>query len=1114
MNSPLSKPVPLTLPAQFKGQVFQVMDALDYGDAVSNVALTLQRLLTGTGVKTRIHSKWFHDKVAEHRSDLSELRPSDDDIVIIHFSGYSEQAWPYLAQLRCTRVMLYHNITPHRFFDESTDIYRHCLKGREQLGELVRRCHFHWADSQYNLDELIGLGADPAGCAVVPIVVEPSTELPDAATLREAGRWLFVGRVAASKGLIALIRTFAAARKENAALAQKLVLVGGYGDRDPYYAQVRAEISKLGLGAQVSLTGKVSDAEVQRQFRQASVYVSMSEHEGFGVPLIEATFHDLPVVALDNSAVGETLGPTGGLADGAAAVTRLVLRVLTEPAARADMLAKQRANAPRFTSEAVGQKLADALRAMLPAPHQFARVSVVICTYNRSELLDRCLDYLQYQTNRNFEVVVVNGPSTDTTDSVIEAHAHHIKVVRNPERNLSRSRNLGIEHAAGDLIAFIDDDALPFDDWVDTLLREFNSRPLTLAGLGGPAYYAGSLEWQVQDIGINRFAESNMKITAAEVGRDGWERSLLGTNTCFRADILRAERGFDEQFDYFLDESELCFRLQLKNHIVGYCPDLYLRHEFAQSHNRSGKHSYNWRTICKNTAYFVAAYSGLEGKKLTQYLERRMDDERIAPLRAAMKAGEISETELNTYVAAIRGGVTQGLLDAREYPRTRALAMNAPEFLPYADATEAPVPAALHVCIVTKEFPPFVGAGGIGTLYYNLASELLLMGHRVTVLTPAEKDSVYQRGRFTLRHVRKRYICEDTLGTPGFVNNLNWSTSAFHAIAALNSDEPIDVIDSALWDAEALVTSLAPKGRRPPIVVRLVTPLPVVARLNGWSVPEYEFSLYCAAERSLIDNADAVVPISRSIASTIEKEHGVVRDSRWVQSYCGIAYWPSFESHLGYAELGQVNGKTLDLPSGARLVVFVGRLEGRKGVGELVLGARSFLAADPQAHLVLAGRDTDNFEALAAKELSEDVLSRVHFVGQVDDATRDKLLHAAHCVVFPSRYESFGLVPLEAFVHSVPVVAARAGAIPEVVADDECGLLFDAGDASDLARKVERLLLEPGLRERLSAGAYRQIRRFSSRKSAQQAVALYRSLTLPPQEPVVPALAAPLAEPA
>ena len=143
---------------------------------------------------------------------------------------------------------------------------------------------------------------------------------------------------------------------------------------------------------------------------------------------------------------------------------------------------------------------------------------------------------------------------------------------------------------------------------------------------------------------------------------------------------------------------------------------------------------------------------------------------------------------------------------------------------------------------------------------------------------------------------------------------------------------------------------------------------------------------------------------------------------------------------------------------------------------------------------MLAGRDVDDYAGKAARQLPKSLLERVHFLGQVDDPTRDKLLHAAHCLVFPSRYESFGLVPLEAFVHGVPVVAANAGAIPEVVADDHCGLLFEAGDAVDLARAVRRLLVEPGLRERLAAGAHAQIRHFSSRRSAIRAVELYRRL--------------------
>ncbi|WP_244131910.1 glycosyltransferase family 2 protein, partial [Burkholderia gladioli] len=182
----------------------------------------------------------------------------------------------------------------------------------------------------------------------------------------------------------------------------------------------------------------------------------------------------------------------------------------------------QRRNTERFTSDAVRKRVVDALRKVLPAAKRFTTVSIIICTYNRADLLERCLDYLQYQTNQNFEVVGVNGPSNDGTDAVLERYKDRIKIGSNPQRNLAISRNIGIDLADGDLLAFIDDDALPFDDWVETLLEEFNRRPLTLGALGGPAYYAGTLRYQSEDIGINKFAEAKGNIESREIGENGW----------------------------------------------------------------------------------------------------------------------------------------------------------------------------------------------------------------------------------------------------------------------------------------------------------------------------------------------------------------------------------------------------------------------------------------------------------------------------------------------------------------------------------------------------------------------------------------------------------------
>jgi glycosyltransferase involved in cell wall biosynthesis len=1082
--------------SNFSGRIFQVIEALDYGDACSNQAIELDSMLRQLGFSTTLYSKFHHEAVSEFCCDLQELKPTDNDIVILHFSGYSEYALPHILELRCTKVCIYHNITPHEFFAPQTYIYQHCLKGRKQLVEITKSFHYFWGDSKYNLQELVDLGADSSKCAVLPIIVGRIPTTPNLIQ-REQGIWIFLGRIAANKGQVKLVKLFADIQKLEPDAARKLCLIGGYSEEDPYYQQLITEITVHGLSEYVVLTNKISDKEVDDYLCSASVYVSMSEHEGFGVPLIEASHHNLPVVALNRAAIGETLGGNG-LADSEDELGKIIISIHKDKILFHKILEEQRWNASRFSYSSVENCLLKALRLCLPSESFFSTVSVVICTYNRSDLLERCLDYLQYQTNQNFEVIVVNGPSTDKTDDILQKYKKRIKIAENPERNLSISRNLGIELASGDLIAFIDDDALPFDDWIETIIREFNSRPLTLAGIGGPVYYAGSFDFQMQDIGINKFAEVEININSCKVGKDGIERSLLGTNTCFRAEYIRHIHGFDEQFDYFLDESELCFRLQLNNYIISYCPDLYLRHEFAQSHNRSGKFDYNWFTICKNTAYYIAAYSGLKGIELREYLDKRMYSERIQPIEVARNSGEISDADCQRHVHAIRSGFEKGLLDAIDFPKIRELKQNSIEFHVFTHNVACQFNTKshkkLHICILSKEFPPFVRGGGIGTLYYNLASELLLMGHYVSVVVPSSETSEYCRGRFLIKYTQSKSVYTDANGSSGFENNMNWSLSAFHTIAELHKEHPIDVIDSALWDSEALALALLPKKDRPVLVIRLVTPFLVAMEVNNWAVSDREVALYTTAERTLIENADVVIPISESIATTIETKYKIRRDKRWRLSHCGIAYWSFFDVNSGYSDLKELYQTSLKAVQASKMVLFIGRLEMRKGIDILLAAANEFLATDSDAYLVIAGRDVEGWIEKSKTICNQDVLDRIIFLGDVDDVTREKLLHAAYCLVFPSRYESFGLVPLEAFVHGLPVVASNSGAIPEVVEDGYSGLLFHFENSNSLAHCVINLLKNEELRFKLSNGAKNSIRRFSSRISTTATMNLYIEL--------------------
>jgi glycosyltransferase involved in cell wall biosynthesis len=174
--------------------------------------------------------------------------------------------------------------------------------------------------------------------------------------------------------------------------------------------------------------------------------------------------------------------------------------------------------------------------------------------------------------------------------------------------------------------------------------------------------------------------------------------------------------------------------------------------------------------------------------------------------------------------------------------------------------------------------------------------------------------------------------------------------------------------------------------------------------------------------------------------------------------------------------------------------LFIGRLERRKGIDLILAAAPQILEDDPNALMVIGGRDPDDWACRFRKEIPSKHHARLIFLGEVSDGTREKLFAHAQCVLFPSRYESFGLVPLEAFVHGCPVIATRAGAIPEVIDDRSSGILVEPDDPSALAAAVGSILRDAKLRARLSDGARHRVKELSARNSAAHAVETYHRL--------------------
>ncbi len=229
--------------SDFRGNVVQLTDALDRFDAISNQVVSLHRLFTSFGFKSSISSQWVHPDREAITVNRKDLRLSEEDVLIVHYYGYSEGLEEWLKNQYCTKVMVYHNITPDAFFTDNSKTREFCRKGREQLKNLIGAFHFFWGDSQFNLDELIELGASNEKVAVVPIIVDGDRFEPGEDV---AGNWVFVGRIAPNKGIAELVDLFGRVNKRSPAVACKLTLIGGSEPNEGYVDKVRAAIAGSG----------------------------------------------------------------------------------------------------------------------------------------------------------------------------------------------------------------------------------------------------------------------------------------------------------------------------------------------------------------------------------------------------------------------------------------------------------------------------------------------------------------------------------------------------------------------------------------------------------------------------------------------------------------------------------------------------------------------------------------------------------------------------------------------------------------------------------------------------------------------------------------------------
>lgn len=269
----------------------------------------------------------------------------------------------------------YHNLTPAEFFaDWDPKLAADMVEAREQLSRLAPHTKLAFASSAYSRAELVALGYETTVVCPPFFGADDRESIPDAPTLeRLRGRrrgggaqWLFVGRIAPNKCQLDLVRAFAEYRHAVDGHA-RLSLVGSV--TSPAYRDAVARlISELDLEASIEITGPVTEAELLAYWRTADVFVCLSEHEGFCIPVVEAMAHGVPVVAYNAAAVLETVGDAGTVISrkDPASVVQAVLEATLEDDERERRRQAGYARARGFSAVNVAAVFTNAIAETLP----------------------------------------------------------------------------------------------------------------------------------------------------------------------------------------------------------------------------------------------------------------------------------------------------------------------------------------------------------------------------------------------------------------------------------------------------------------------------------------------------------------------------------------------------------------------------------------------------------------------------------------------------------------------------------------------------------------------------------------------------------------------------
>lgn len=294
----------------------QWVPAAHKADAIGDSARRVRDLLRSMGHESELYALTIDDDLKDDVVPFGDAAARRGDLTIFHYALPSPMTSAF-ASLDSGRVLQYHNVTPAEYFAPyDPALFRLASLGRRELATLVGHVDLALGDSEYNRQELDALGFSPTG--VFPIAVDTArvtqrVRRPALEQILDDGlvNFLFVGRIAPNKKIEDHVR-LAEVYKRYIDAYYRFIFVGRFDVVPRYYSMIRALMAEYRfLDDRFVFTGPIPDEELAVYYRHAAVYISLSEHEGFSVPLVEAMAADVPVMAYAAAAVPDTLGGAG-----------------------------------------------------------------------------------------------------------------------------------------------------------------------------------------------------------------------------------------------------------------------------------------------------------------------------------------------------------------------------------------------------------------------------------------------------------------------------------------------------------------------------------------------------------------------------------------------------------------------------------------------------------------------------------------------------------------------------------------------------------------------------------------------------------------------------------